>query len=96
MLQMESRRGAQHVNGATVYVSANKYLQDGQFVFDQRAVSGLAGGDDAVVTWNVTVVKTSGGFNEGNASVPPPDTVNCGSPSQNMSIRLLIMAGTGG
>jgi hypothetical protein len=90
MVQVESRRGNQHINGTTLFVSANKFLQDGQLILDPRAVSSLAAGDDAVAIWSVTVVKTSGGFNDGDPTVRPPDLINCGSPSPNSSIRLLV------
>jgi hypothetical protein len=90
MVQVESHRGNSHVNGTTLFVSANKFLQDGQLILDPRAVSSLAAGDDAVATWNVTTVKSSGSFSDTDPTVRPPDLINCGSPSQNMSIRLLV------
>ena len=89
MVQVESRRGTAHVNGTTLYISANKYIQDGQLVLDPRAVSSLAAGDDALAIWSVTIVKTSGSFNDTDATVRPPDLVNCGPASQSMSVRLL-------
>ncbi len=90
MLQIESHRGSLHVNGATLYVSSTKYAQDGQLVFDARAVSSLAAGDDAIATWNVTIVKTSGSFNDGDVTARPPSLVNCGAPSLNMSVQLIV------
>ncbi len=89
MVQVESRRGNVHVNGTTLYISANKYSQDGQLVLDPRAVSSLAAGDDAIVIWNVTIVRTSGSFSDTDATVRPPDLVTCGPASNNMSVRLL-------
>ncbi len=86
-IEMESRRGNTLVNGATVYISHNKYIRDGKFVFDQRAVAGLAAGDDAVVTWKVTIVKASGGFNDAQQSALGT-VVNCGSPSLPSQIEL--------
>ena len=91
MIQMESHRpNGQHVNGVTIYVSANKYLQDGRAVLDQRAVSGLAAGDDAIATWNVTVVRVSGDFDENNPTVRPAGLTTCGAPSPSLSVRLII------
>jgi hypothetical protein len=85
---MVSKRGNQVVNGATTYVSNNKYIQDGQFIFDPRAVSGLAAGDDATVTWTVTIVKTTGSFDDqGNVS---GTMVNCGAPSSPSQILLHV------
>ncbi len=86
---MESRRGSSRVNGATVYVSHNKFLKDGQqYIYDQRAVSSLAGGDNATVTWNVTVVKTNGSFDDqGNVT---GTVATCGTPSATWTIQLLV------
>jgi len=89
MVQVDSKRGNSHINGTTLYISANKYVQDGQLILDPRAVSSLAAGDDAVATWNVTIVKTSGSFSDTDVSARPSDVVTCGSASQTMSVRLL-------
>ena len=89
-IEVESRRGNQHVNGVVLYISANKYLKDGQAVLDPRAVSGLAAGDDAVAIWQVTIVKTSGDFNDSDPTVQPPGLINCGSPSRSLSVKLLV------
>ncbi len=84
------------VNGDAVYVSHNGFLKDrpsgpaGQYIYDARAVHGLAGGGDANVTvyWTVTVVKTSGGFDDvGNAT---GSVINCGPPSATWTITLII------
>ncbi|MCL4396435.1 MAG: hypothetical protein M1482_16805 [Chloroflexi bacterium] len=94
MLNMESKRGGQHVNGAVLYISANSFLTAGQqVVFDGRATSSLAAGDNAVVNWTVTIVKTSGGFNDSDPTVRPPDLINCGAPSQTMGVQLLVSGG---
>ncbi len=90
MVQIDSKRAGQHINGAIAYVSSKKYLLDGQFVLPSRAVSSLASGDNATVTWNVTIVRTSGSFNDNDYAVPPPGLINCGSPSQNMIVQLLV------
>jgi hypothetical protein len=90
MIQVVSRRGSQQINGVTLYISANKYLQDRQVVLDSRAVSGLAAGDDAVATWNVTVVKTTGDFSDSDPTVRPPNLITCGPASRNMSVQLLV------
>ena len=89
MIQMQSRRGGQLYNGDTVYVSHNKYFQDSQFTYDRRAVASLAGGDTATLTWNVTVVKTSGSFNDNDYTVRPPDLIKCGSPSEDLQVQLI-------
>lgn len=87
-IEMESRRGSRVVNGATVYVSHNKYLRDGKFIYDRNAVSMLAAGDDAVVTWKVTIVKASGGFDEAQQQAVG-NVVTCGQPSLPSQIQLV-------
>lgn len=86
-IEMESRRGNKVVNGATVYVSHNKYLRDGKFIFGAREVAGLAAGDDAVVTWKVTIVKATGGFDD-NQQRALGEVINCGAPSLPSQIEL--------
>jgi hypothetical protein len=87
-VEMTSRRGAKVINGATVYISHNKYFQDGKLVYDRNAVTMLAAGDDAVVTWQVTVVKVSGGFDDQQQSYSGT-IVSCGSASIPSQIQLI-------
>jgi hypothetical protein len=76
-------------NGATIYIANNKFLSDGKlYVMDKPAVSSLAGGDDSAVTWYVTIVKTTGSFNDSDPTIRPPGLVNCGSPSPTWTISL--------
>lgn len=84
-----SSKRAGFSNGATVYVSHNKFLQDGQqFTYDQRAVSTLASGESVMVSWFVTVVRTSGTFdNQGGVT---GSVVNCSAPSQTFTISLIV------
>ncbi len=84
-----SSKRAGFSNGATVYISHNKFLQDGQqFTYDQRAVSMLASGESVTVSWFVTVVRTSGGFDsQGGVS---GSVVNCSAPSQTYTISLIV------
>jgi hypothetical protein len=92
-VEIESRRGGQHINGVVLYISANKYLQDGQAVLDKRAVAGLAGNDNATATWTVTVVKASGDFSETDLTSQPAGLINCGAPSRTMSVQLIYSGG---
>lgn len=87
-IEMESRRGNKVVNGATVYISHNKYLREGKFVFPREAVTMLAAGDDATVTWKVTIVKASGGFDDSQQQALGT-VVACGQPSLPSQIQLL-------
>jgi hypothetical protein len=87
-IEMESRRGSKIINGATVYISHNKYLRDGKFVFDRNAVTMLAGGDDATVTWKVTIVKASGGFDDAQQQAVG-NVIPCGSSSLPFQIQLI-------
>lgn len=86
-IELESRRGTRVINGATVYVSHNKYLREGKFVFGSREVAGLAAGDDAVVTWRVTIVKATGGFDDQQQQALG-EVILCGSPSMPFQIEL--------
>lgn len=89
-IEMESRRagGGQVVNGATVYISHNKFIQDGKFVFDRNAVTMLAAGDNATVTWKVTIVKVTGSFDDTQQTYSG-SIVNCGPPSAPFQISLV-------
>jgi hypothetical protein len=77
-------------NGATLYVSHNKYWNDKVVILDKPAVSTLASGEDVNVTWNVTIVKTSGSFNDSDPTSVPPGLVTCGSPSPTWTINLQV------
>jgi hypothetical protein len=77
-------------NGATLYVSHNKFWNDKVVILDKPAVSTLTGGDNVIVTWNVTIVRTSGSFNDADLMVAPPGVVSCGPPSETRSIDLQV------
>jgi hypothetical protein len=86
-IEMESRRGSQLINGATVYISHNKYFRDGKFIYDRRAVADLAQNDNAVVIWKVTIVKATGGFDDQQQTAS--GVINCGQPSPPFNIQLI-------
>lgn len=88
-LEMESRRAGKVVNGASIYISHNKFLRDGKlYIFDKPGVSALAGGEDAIVSWKVTVIKASGGFNDSDPTMRPAGTIACGPSSPIWIINL--------
>ncbi len=88
-VDLESKRYAtnQRVNGDVIYISHNGFLRLGQhYNYDPRATSQLAGGDDATVTWGVTVVKTTGSFDDqGHVT---GSVFNCSPPSARWTIQL--------
>ena len=86
-IELESRRGNKPVNGDAAYISHNKYFQDGKLVYDRNKVSNLAAGDDAVVTWKVTIVKVTGAFDDQQQTYSG-NIVNCGLPSSPFQINL--------
>lgn len=86
-IELESRRGNRVVNGAVVYVSHNKYLRDGKFVYGPREVAGLAAGDNAVVTWKVTIVQATGGFDDTQQRALG-EVIHCGPASLPFQIEL--------
>jgi hypothetical protein len=80
-------------NGTTIYISNNAFLNSSPpklFILDKPAVSTLAAGADVNVTWNVSIVKTTGGFNESDPTIRPPGLVTCGSPSPTRTINLKV------
>ena len=90
-LEMESRRGGKVVNGASIYLPHNKFLRDGKlYIFDKPGVNALAGGEDVIVTWKVTVIKASGGFNESDPTSPPAGIITCGPSSPIWTITLKV------
>ncbi len=88
MVSISAKRSGYN-NGDRAYVSQTQFLADGQqYIYDQVRVSKLANGEDATVTWNVTVVKTTGGF-DGQGGVTG-QVVNCSPPSASRTIQLVI------
>ncbi|MBM3127685.1 MAG: hypothetical protein FJ009_03520 [Chloroflexi bacterium] len=86
-IEVSSKRG-NFANGVTLYVSHNKYWRDRVVILDKPAVSTLAGGDSVKVTWFVTVIRTSGSFNDNDPTQGPPGIVTCGPPSPTRTINL--------
>lgn len=88
-IDLESRRKGtnQRVNGDVVYISHNGFLRAGlHYVYEARATSQLAGGDDATVTWWVTVVKTTGSFDDQGGVTG--SVFKCSPPSARWTIVL--------
>ncbi len=88
-IDLESKRFGtnQRINGDVIYISHNGFLRLGQhYTYDPRATSQLAGGDNATVTWSVTVVKTTGSFDDqGHVT---GSVFNCSPPSARWAIEL--------
>ncbi len=79
-------------NGITVYFSNVRFFREGQhFILDARALASLAGGEDVTVTWTVTIIRTTGSFDDTDPTKPPPGIVNCGPPSPPWMIKLLVV-----
>ncbi len=87
-IDITSRRlgTGQVVGGDVVYVSQNKYIQDKEYVYPGNKVRTLGAGDNAAVTWQVTVVKTTGGFDDQGGKIG--SEVSCGAPSTPFIIQL--------
>jgi hypothetical protein len=88
-IDISSKRG-NFANGATLFVSHNKYWRDRVVILDKPAVSTLAGGESVKVTWCVTIVRTSGSFNDNDPTIGPPGLVTCGPPSPTRTINLEV------
>lgn len=85
-INITAKRGGQTVGSDVVYVSHNKYIEKGMYSYEGRKVRQLGAGDSATVTWFVTIIKVSGGFNDDGTRTGTE--INCGSPSQTMLIDL--------
>jgi hypothetical protein len=88
-IEVASKRG-NFANGVTLYVSHNKYWRDRVVILDKPAVSTLAGGDSVKVTWFVTIIRTTGSFNDADPAVGPSGVVTCGPPSVTRTISLEV------
>ncbi len=80
-------------NSTAIYISHNGYLKvmsGNGAILSQQAAYGLTNGDDTVVKWNVTVVLSSGGFDDQNFGILGVPTA-CGpaSPSFNLTLRVV-------
>jgi hypothetical protein len=92
-IDIESKIGGKAVNSDTVYISHNGFLRSGQhYIYDAQRIFYLAspaGGENVAVAWKVTVVKTTGSFDDqGKAS---GTVVNCGAPSPTFLIQLEVL-----
>lgn len=85
-IEITSKRGGQTVNGDVVYVSHNKFIETNNYSYEGRRVRLLAAGDDVNITWQVTIIKVSGGFD--NQGGKTGAEISCGTPSRIMSIGL--------
>lgn len=78
---------------AELYISHNGYLlvQNGNgVILSQQATFGLTNGDDTDVHWNVTVVKSSAGFDDQNFAIIGTPTI-CGAPSPSFTVHLKVI-----
>ncbi len=76
--------------GSVIYISHNGYLQAQNAngaVLSQQATWGLTNGDDVTVQWKVSVVMSSGGFNDQSLTIIGTPTF-CGPPSPTRIIYL--------
>ncbi len=79
------------INSDAVYVSHDTFMKNGQqYIYNANAVHGLVGSGDSNVTvfWNVTVVKTTGTFDDKGGVTG--SVIDCGPPSQTWTISLTI------
>jgi hypothetical protein len=91
-IDLTSRLNGRTVNGDVVYVSHNAFLNNGQqYIYDSLRVYNLAApaGESVNVEWTVTVVKTTGSFdNQGGVS---GTVVKCSPPSAPLTIPLKVV-----
>jgi hypothetical protein len=94
MIKIESKYVGTNrsVGGDAKYISHNGFLKNNQhYIYDARAVHGLVGAGEAnvAVFWNVTVVKTTGSFDDVGGVTG--SVVNCSPPSQTWTISLIVL-----
>ena len=92
-IEIQSKRGSQIVNGDVVDVQHNWFVTNGQhYNYDSRRVQNLAspaGGDSVTVLWTVTVIKTTGSYD--NVAGKSTGTVTkCGPAPAPLSINLQV------
>lgn len=78
---------------AELYISHNGYLtvQSGNgAILSQQATYTMTQGDDTDIQWNVTVVKSSGGFDDQNFAIIGTPTI-CGPASPSFTIHLKVV-----
>ena len=91
-IDIASTKGTTQVNGDVAYVAHNWFLANGQqYIYDSNKIYNLAlpaGGDNVLVTWKVTVIKTTGGFdNQGRMT---GTEVKCSPASTSSTINLIV------
>jgi hypothetical protein len=79
-------------NSASLFVSHNQFLKDQKVTLEQHAVWNLTlpTGDDANLTWTVTPVMSSGGFDDLNHTQPAGTITACGPSTGPWSIYLHV------
>lgn len=89
-IDIVSKRGNQQVNGDVVYVSHNKFIEDGKYIYEGPRVRLLAGGqeDNTTVIWQVTIIKITGSFDPQGRMTG--SEMNCGAPSAPQTIGLVF------
>ena len=96
-IQIQSKLGSKIINGDTVDIQHNWFINNGKhFIYDQRRVQNLVSpaGDIYSVTWTVTVIKATGGFD--NTGGKSSGTVTPCSPATGpFTINLQVCGDTG-
>ncbi len=77
-------------NQTAVYISHNSYLVRGMAILSQQATWGLTNGDDVDTQWDVTVVKSSGGFDDNTGDLLGSATA-CGPMTGPWIIHLKVV-----
>ena len=92
-IDLESKSGSKVINSDSVFVSHNWFIQNNQrFIYDAQRIHNLAApssNDEVSVTWKVTVVKTTGSFD--NHSRASGNVIPCGAASELRVIRVEIL-----
>ncbi len=96
--ELDSKLGYQiyvktKTNSQAIYISHNGYLKvqnENGAILSQQAAYGLTQGDDSQAQWNVTVVMSSGGFDDQNFAILGTATA-CGPASATFLLNLKVV-----
>ncbi|MBI5032648.1 MAG: hypothetical protein HZB51_19165 [Chloroflexi bacterium] len=96
-IELQSKLGSKVINGDIVDVQHNWFINNGQhYIYDQRRVQNLVSpaGDIYSVTWTVTVIKVTGGF-DNTVGKSSGTVTRCGPATGPFTISLQVCGDSG-
>ena len=96
-IAIQSKLGGKIINSDVVDVQHNWFIENGKhYIYDQRRVQNLVSpaGDNYAVTWTVTVIKVTGGYDNTSGKSSGTATT-CGSATGPFTINLVVCGDSG-